>query len=39
MQQNFTDSIQFYQAAYKMHPKFGGNFTQQSFAGFFKTPF
>ena len=26
MQQNFTDSTQFYQAAYKMHPKFGGSF-------------
>ena len=25
MQQNFTDSIQFYQAALKMHPKIGGN--------------
>ena len=34
MKQNFTDSIQFYQAAYKMHPKFGGNFAPQSFAGF-----
>ena len=34
MQQNFTDSIQFYQAACKMHPKFGGNFAPRSFAGF-----
>ena len=39
MQQNFTDSIYIYQVAYKMHPKFGGNFAQQSFAGFIKTPF
>ena len=39
MQQNFNDSIEFYQAAHKMHPKFGGNFAPQSFAGFIKTPF
>ena len=25
MQYNFTNAIQIYQAAYKIHPKFGGN--------------
>ena len=38
MHQIFTDSICFDQAAYKMHPKFGGNSVLQSFAGFIETP-
>ena len=39
MHSTFTDAIYIYQAAYKMHPKFGGNSAPQSFAGFIKTPF
>ena len=38
MHQNLNDSIKFYQAAYKVHPKFGGNSEPRSFAGFIKTP-
>ena len=38
MHQNFTESIEFYQTAYKMHPKYGGNSETQSFAGFIKIP-
>ena len=37
--QNFADLIYFYQVAYKMHPKIGGNSAPQSSAGFIKTPF
>ena len=36
MQNNFTDSIQFHQAAYKMHLKIGGNSETRCFAGFIR---
>ena len=39
MHQKFTDSMQFYQAAYKMQPEIGGNSETRSFAGFIKIPF
>ena len=39
MHQNFTESIRFYQAAYKMHPKFDGKSEARSFAGSIKIPF
>ena len=39
MHQNFTDAIQIYQAAYKMHPKSGGNSEPRSCAVLIKTPF
>ena len=39
MHYNLTDSIQFYQAVYKMHPKFSVKSETQNVAGFIKTPF
>ena len=38
MHQNSTESIEFYQAAHKMHPKFGGNY-ETRFSGFIKKQF